>query len=177
MLSEPLILRILEGLSLSAQDIRTALRPFLRRDASSSFLKRAREAAFARVTRGNDNVVSRLPHYIEALNSLGHKAKLVTKGRQEMLHITVRMAQEQHCKTSSTVPFDDTAFCESLSSHVPPKAWFFYAVLYVPFSAMSMVSKLGPVFTADAAHCASVTKGTLFCCMGPTFHIVKSLLR
>lgn len=58
MLSDLLIPRILEGLALSAQDMRPALRPFLRRDDSPSFLKRVREAAFADVTQENRNVVS-----------------------------------------------------------------------------------------------------------------------
>lgn len=166
MLSDLVIPRILEGLSLSAQDIRATLRPFLRRDACPSFLKRVREAASARVTDENHNVVSRLPDYIEALNNLGHKAKLLTKKKQEMLDTTVGIAREQHRKYPSTVPFDEAAFRDSLGSTVPSDALFFYGALYVPVSAVAMVSKLVPVFTADAAHCASVTKGTLFSLYG-----------
>lgn len=51
MLSDLLIPRLLEGLSLSAQDIRATLRLFLRCDASPSFIKNAREATFVRVTK------------------------------------------------------------------------------------------------------------------------------
>lgn len=105
--------------------------------------------------------MSRLPQYIDSLRGLGHKAQLVTKGRQEMLSITVRIGREQNQKTSST-EFDKAAFRVSLSSDVPSDASFFHAVLYVPVSAVSMSPKAVPVSTADAAHCCSVTKGTLF---------------
>lgn len=84
----------MEGLALSGQDIRAAFRSLLRGDASPSFLKRVREAAFVRVTTDNYNIVSRLPHYIKALNGLGHKEKVVTKRLQEMLDITMHIARE-----------------------------------------------------------------------------------
>ena len=150
---------------MSAQYIRAALHPFLRRDASPSFHKRAREAAFARVTKDNYNIVTRLPQYIGAPRCLGHKAKLVTKGRQEMLGITLRIAPEQNQKTSSTA-FDEAAFRESLSSDMPSDASFFYTVLSVAVSAVAIVSKVVPVFTSDAAHCSNITKGIPFSLYG-----------
>lgn len=172
MLSDIVVPLITSDISaVNFRSLQMALQPYVRRILPNYFLQRVKSAALNHLAKMDVQTLKILEGYVSALNLHGHSAKVFKKNGEESVSIALSCARDAFLRRQSNVVktkeiFDTESVRLELEQLTNPDSSHLYGVVFVSSVAKKMVSKLVPVFQADAAHCTSVMRGSLLSLFG-----------